>query len=140
MLYHIIDLLAYLLTINFMKYLLVFFVIIFFGCNEHMDANIEDVKKAPEMIPFIISSKEFKGTHVLDTEELYFSYDAPGPTKRISDTLDYIAKTNGWKIVLSEEVKKIYSKKIVSFPADTANYDTLSIEIKTNNKLEFIYK
>lgn len=116
------------------KIILIFCFLI--SCNERLETSYEDMKKYPEVLPFILSNKDFRGEHILDREWLHFSYK-PKPSEDIIFKLDSIATKEKWEIKEITNLRRVYLKEIKSYPADEG-LDTLFVEfVPKDNLLQF---
>lgn len=114
-----------------------YLIIILFlvGCDQ-VGVNEEDVKKYPDIAAFVLSNRDFKGSHDMDMGKLYFSYQPIFPEPPIKK-MDSVAINGNWEIKKHSEFRRLYLKEIKSYPADTG-LDSLFVEFKPKeNKLFF---
>lgn len=118
-----------------MRYLVILLVLITIAC-ERNDIEKSELDKHKEMSPFLISSKEYKGTHYIDYGWVHFEYsykNVPLKNQNILGVIDSIANRNKWSILAMNPSNRIYIKMIHSYPADTT-MDTLYVDKKSSSK------
>lgn len=105
------------------------------GCDQ-VGISEDDVKKYPEINEFILSNKDFKGSHDMDLGKLHFSYQ-PKFTDSPIEKMDSIAEARAWEIKKESNYRRIFLKEIKSYLADMA-IDSLYVEFKpSENRLYF---
>ena len=111
------------------------FVLLLVGCDQ-VDVSEKDIKKYPDIVPFVLKNQNFKGSHDMDLGWLHFSYQ-PETTNDLMIAMDSIAVKSGWEVRDESKSKRIYLKKIESYSADRG-LDTLFVEYRSNeNRLYF---
>lgn len=104
------------------------------GCDQ-VATSEKDMQKYPDILPFILENRNFEAFHNTDLGWLHFSYEPMAGNAL--ETTDSIADAEGWEILKESGLKRIYLKKIKSYPADNA-LDTLYVEIEpSKNRLYF---
>lgn len=115
----------------------IFTLFVLGSCTERLNVEEEDMKKYPEILPFLLLEHEdFKGEHFLDPGWLHFSY---APTKDNDPTrmLDSVALKEGWKIENASYADRVYLKEIKSYPADNGLDSLIVSYSRENNQLVF---
>ncbi|WP_285060212.1 hypothetical protein [Pedobacter ginsengisoli] len=106
------------------------------GCDQ-LNTTESDLKKYPEIQPFILGHKEFEASHDIDLGLLKFSYKLNKFYSSPIITLDSIAVHHKWTISLLSENERIYSKRIKSYPVDN-EADSLYLKFDSDeNRLFF---
>lgn len=94
-----------------------------------------DLSQYPE-ISIFVDSKTCKTKHYLDKAVLHINFETN--KNNYFKYTDSLANANKWKSLSSSESKRVYTKLIKSFPADT-DTDTLSI-YKQEQNIKIIWK
>lgn len=122
-----------------MKFLNTLILVIILGCNK-LKNNYQDIKKYPEIVPFVLDSTSFDGYHDYDNAIIQFSYKINPKKYDILVYMDSVAFSNNWVIKRSKKLERVYTKYISSFPADNF-VDTLFVSTDTTkNLLKFLWK
>ncbi len=119
-----------------MRYCFLILIIILSSCLERLSVSEDDMKKYPEVLPFLLERKDLEGEHFLDQGWLHFSY-IPTRSNDVIRVLDSIAISENWKIEKTSDLERVYLKEIKSYPSDTG-LDSLIVSYSTkNNRLIF---
>jgi hypothetical protein len=111
-------------------------VILFLAGCDQVGVSEEDIKKYPEINVFVLSNRDFKGSHDMDLGKLHFSYQ-PKFTNAPIEKMDSIAEAGNWVIKKESNYRRVFLKEIKSYPADIG-LDSLYVEFKpSENRLYF---
>jgi len=106
------------------------------GCDR-INIREDDLRKYPEIQPFILAHEKFEGSHDIDLGKLKFSYELNKPYTAPFVTLDSIAARHNWIIKSPADDERIYEKKIKSYPANN-EADSLYLKFDSDeNRLFF---
>lgn len=85
-------------------------------------------RKYPDILPFVLKNQNFESVHNTDLGWLHFSFEPMSGNPL--ETTDSIANIEGWRMLKQpDDLKRIYLKKIKSYPADDT-LDTLYVELE----------
>jgi hypothetical protein len=109
------------------------------GCDkDKVKVTEQDMKKYPELRPFILSSTNFEGLHDIDLSQITFSYEVK-ITNPI-DTIDAIALSRNWSITKKSDSERLYLKMIKDYPADDQTDSLSVVYAPAQNRLTFRWR